>query len=136
MLKSLNSIEKYKDQVLLFARCTLGLFFIFVHGLPKIMGGPERWEGVGGALSSIGITFWPEGFGLIAALSEFIGGILLILGLWFRPATLFIMLTLTVASISTYASAGISRAAHPIEVLLFLLVLFAIGPGKYSLDKR
>jgi len=136
MVKSFKSIEKYKDHVLLFARTILGLFFIFVHGLPKIMGGPDRWEGVGGALSNLGITFWPEGFGLIAALSEFIGGILLILGLWFRPATLFIMLTLKVASISKIASGGISSAAHPVEVLLFLMVLFAIGPGKYSIDKR
>lgn len=136
MRSPFSSAEKYKDHAILLARIGLGLFFVFVHGMPKVMGGSERWAAVGGAMSSLGIGIWPEFFGLLAGLSELVGGFLLILGLWFRPATLFIGATLFVASMSSIAGRGLAGSAHPVEVFLFLFVLFFVGPGKFSLDKR
>lgn len=131
----LASISKYKDIALLLTRLVVGSFFIFVHGLPKLMGGPERWERVGGALSNLGIDLWPQFFGLAAGLTEFIGGILIILGLWFRPATLMIAVVLLVATIQNVAGNGWSSSAHPTEVMMLMVVFAFVGAGKYSLDK-
>ena len=73
---------------------------IFLHGLPKIMGGAETWTMVGSTMSNFGIysghTFW----GLLAAFAETVGGILFALGLIFRPAALMLTGTMGVALIT------------------------------------
>lgn len=50
----LTALNKYKDYGLLILRIGIGGMFIF-HGAPKMFGGPERWEGIGGAMASVGI---------------------------------------------------------------------------------
>lgn len=136
MRGSFNALDRYKDHFLLLSRIVIGMMFIFVHGMPKLMGGSERLSAVGSALSVFGIQFWPEGFGLIAALSEFVGGILLLIGFWFRPAAFFIFLTLFVASASHFANGGLFSAAHPIEVAILMLVYMVVGPGRFSIDRK
>jgi putative oxidoreductase len=131
----LSSLSKHKDTALLLTRLVVGSFFIFVHGLPKLMGGPERWERVGGALSSLGIDLWPQFFGLAAGLTEFVGGILIVLGLWFRPATLMIAVVLLVATIQKIAGDGWFASAHPAEVMMLMIVFAFVGAGKYSVDR-
>jgi len=128
-------MPKYKDIALLVARLVVGSFFIFVHGLPKLMGGPQRWERVGGALSNLGIDVWPQFFGFAAGLTEFIGGILIVIGFWFRPATLMISVVLLVAVIQKVTGEGWFAAAHPAEVMMLMLVFAFVGAGKYSMDR-
>lgn len=125
----------YKDVALLLTRVVVGLYFIFVHGLPKLQGGPERWERVGGALSSLGIDLWPQFFGFMAGLTEFVGGVLILLGLWFRPATLMIAIVLLVATIQKITGEGWFSSAHPAEVMMLMIVFAFVGAGKYSIDK-
>jgi len=128
-------MPKYKDIALLVARLVVGSFFIFVHGLPKLMGGPQRWERVGGALSNLGIDVWPQFFGFAAGLTEFIGGILIVIGFWFRPATLMISVVLLVAVIQKVTGEGWFAAAHPAEVMMLMLVFAFVGAGKFSMDR-
>ena len=63
---------------------------IFLHGLPKIMGGADTWTMVGSTMSNFGIdtghTFW----GFIGAFSEMVGGLLFALGFIFRPAAILL----------------------------------------------
>jgi len=47
---------KLRDVGILILRVGLGVMFIF-HGWPKISGGPQVWEAVGGAVSAMGIKF-------------------------------------------------------------------------------
>lgn len=133
----LTSLGKYKDSGLLILRIGLGLSFMFLHGYPKLAGGPEMWKMVGGAMANIGIDFFPAFWGFMAGLAEALGGLLLLLGMLFRPAVLFMAITMLIAGINHLAAGdGLAGASHPLELMLVFIALFLIGPGKYSVDKR
>lgn len=131
-----SSLNKYRDVGLLILRIGVGFTFIFLHGYSKITAGVEGWRNYGGAMKIVGITFAPEFWGFMSAFSEFFGGILLFIGLLFRPAMLLLVINMAVAFASTYARTGtISQSAWPLEILTLMVALFIIGPGKYSLDQ-
>jgi len=123
------------DFGLLFLRLGIGLSYFAVHGLPKISGGPERWERIGNAVSYFGIEFVPGLWGLLAAIAETGGGILIILGFVFRPALLMVIITMIVAATQHLAKGDpFSKAAYPMEMAVVLIALFIFGPGRYSLQ--
>lgn len=129
-------LEKHKDIGLLCLRIGLGTMFI-LHGAPKMFGGPEAWESVGMAMATFGIKFAPVFWGFCAAFAEFIGGILIILGLFFRVACLLIAITMSVAtSMLISKNSGFIGSAQPIEDGIVFLCLILIGPGKFSLDEK
>jgi putative oxidoreductase len=131
----INLPNKYRDTGLLLLRIGIGGAFVLIHGLPKITGGPELWKGLGGAMSNLGITFMPEFWGLLSALAEFGGGILLLLGLFTRPAAFFMLFNMCVALTMHFSKLDPwSRIAHPLELAAILLAVLFIGAGKYSLD--
>lgn len=123
------------DIGLLIIRIGLGVMFI-MHGLPKITGGPERWEKLGGAMSNLGIDFLPVVWGFLAAFAEFFGGIFLIFGLMWAPATLMLFFTMFVAALVHINNGdGFKGYAHAVEVGIVFLGLFFTGPGKYIIRK-
>ena len=125
--------ENWRDIGLLILRLGVGAMFM-VHGVPKIIAGPELWGKVGGAIGNFGIHFWPTLWGFLAALSESGGGLLMILGLFFRPAMAFMFITMMVAMTHHLASGdGVQIASHAIEAGTLFLGLIFIGPGKYTL---
>jgi putative oxidoreductase len=128
-----TALEKHRDVGLLILRLGLGLGFLFYHGWDKLMGGPERWAQVGGAVTYLGIGFWHPFFGFVAALSESVGGLLIALGLFFRPACALLSGTMLVAVVMHY-STGQGTPAHAFKNAFVLLGLIFVGPGKYSLD--
>ena len=131
-----GSLGKYRNTGLLIIRLGLGVMFI-LHGYPKLFGGPAHWESIGGAMKTIGINFFPVGWGLMAALTETFGGFLLIIGLAFRPACLLLFFTMVIATLMHFSkSQGIDEAAHAIELGIVFFGLAFIGPGKYSVDKK
>ena len=101
----------------------------------KIKAGPEMWTMIGGAMGKFGITFAPTFWGFMATMSEFGGGILLILGLFVRPAAFFMAFTMIVAT-STHLSMHDQwyNVIQPVEMLAVFICLIFIGAGKYSLD--
>ena len=132
----LDNLGNYKNFGLLIIRLGLGIMFIY-HGAPKLAGGPETWEKIGGAMQNVGIGFAPAFWGFMAAITEAIGGLLLIIGFAFRPVCLLLVINLIVAAIMHLAKGdGMQGAAHPIEVAITFLGLFFIGPGNYSIDKK
>ncbi len=131
----LTALNKYKDFGLLILRIGMGGMFIF-HGAPKMFGGPEIWERIGASMASVGIEFVPVFWGFMASFSEFIGGICIILGLFFRPACILLTITMTIAASGHLSRGdGLRGAAHAIEDGIVFLSLIFIGPGKYSLDE-
>ena len=131
----LTALNKYKDFGLLILRIGMGGMFIF-HGAPKMFGGPERWERIGASMASVGIEFVPVFWGFMASFSEFIGGICIILGLFFRPACILLTITMTIAASGHLSRGdGLRGAAHAIEDGIVFLSLIFVGPGKYSLDE-
>lgn len=132
----LSSLSKYSDVGLLIIRVGLGVMFL-MHGYPKVMGGPEKWEKLGGAMGNVGITFLPVFWGFMAAIAEAGGGILLALGLFFRPACILLAFTMLIAATVHIKDEGtIMSASHSIEVGIVFLGLIFTGPGKYSVDKK
>ena len=115
---------------LLWLRVLMGAGIAY-HGYGKVFGGriAEFAQGV----AQMGFPF-PEVFAWAAALSEFLGGILIAVGLFTRPAALFVFLTMGVA-------AFIHHRADPFKVKELALLYWTIagtllftGAGKISLD--
>jgi putative oxidoreductase len=101
------------------------------HGYAKIFGG-----GIAGFTEGVAAMGFPapEVFAWAAALSEFLGGTLLALGLLTRPAAFFIFFTMSVA-------AFIKHAPDPFQVKELALAYWSIsgayiflGAGAFSFD--
>lgn len=135
MLRSQRQ-KQLRNIGLLILRIGLGIMFI-LHGYPKVFGGPEKWAEVGTAMQHIGISFAPMFFGFIAGVTEFFGGLFLLLGLFFTPSTILLIMVMIVAT-TKHISSGDPFAfySHSIEMGIVLLSLALIGPGKYNLDKK
>lgn len=126
-------LNTFPDFGLLVIRFVLGLSYVIVHGGQKLVAGPVLWTKIGSSVSYLGINFAFTVWGFLAMCAEFFGGLLILFGLFFRPAAFLIIITMFVAA---YSSIGkpIGTFAHPIELGITLLGLFFTGPGKYSLD--
>jgi putative oxidoreductase len=126
------------DLGLLILRIGIGAMFL-LHGLPKIMGGPAGWEGLG----QNGLPFLPVGivsivFGLTAAIAEFGGGLLLIVGRYYRTACAALAATMAVALSTKLGDiTGIMdfayKAGWPLEMLIVFVALFFTGPGRHRI---
>jgi putative oxidoreductase len=132
-----ESLGKYRNTGLLFLRIGLGVMMM-VHGLPKIMGGPDGWTQLGGSMKVIHIDFLPTFWGFMAAATETFGGFLLILGLFFRPVNILLVFNMLIASLVHLSDPkqGINEASHAIELAVVFFGLIFIGAGKYSIDKK
>ena len=87
-------------------------------------------------MANFGVTFAPAFWGFMAAATEFVGGVCLILGFAMRPACLMLLTTMIVAMMHHLAQGdGLFGAAHAIEDGIVFLALVIIGPGRYSIDK-
>ncbi|MCX7014364.1 MAG: DoxX family protein [Candidatus Sumerlaeota bacterium] len=130
----LTYLDRHRDMGLLLLRVGLGFMFM-CHGLPKLMGGPNQWYEIGLAMGNLGIAAWPTFWGLMAALAEFGGGFLLMVGFFFRGALFLIIIDMIVA-LTFHLRHGDSFGtySHPIEDGIVMISLFLIGPGKYALD--
>ncbi|MCW9707622.1 DoxX family protein [Fodinibius salsisoli] len=128
--------KKLRNIGILILRVGLGIMFM-LHGYPKVFGGPEMWTQVGSTLQVIGIDFAPMFFGFMAGITEFFGGLFLMLGLFFTPSLILLIIVMIVAAITHIASGDPFTAySHSIELAIVFLSLLFIRPGPYSLDKK
>jgi len=132
----LGKLGNYKNTGLLFMRVGLGVMMM-IHGYPKIMGGPDLWTKIGGAIGNVGIHFAPMFWGFMATITEAVGGLLIVLGFFTRPVCIFLLINLTVAALQHFSKGdGINGASHAIELCFAFLGLLFLGAGKYSIDKK
>lgn len=123
--------SRWTDVGLLILRLGFGLSLAFAHGLGKL---PPS-EGFVGVTGELGFPA-PLLFAWAAGLSEFVGGLFLAVGLFTRPAGLFVAITLGVA-------AFLQHAGDPFPDRELALAYFAVGlafaftgAGRYALDAR
>ena len=113
---------------LLLLRLVAGLAFIF-HGWGKIQA-PFSWMGPEGP---------PGILQFLAAISEFGGGILWILGLLTPLASLGILFTMLGALFIAHLPNGdpfIGGYELPLVYLVVAVLFLLAGPGRFSLDER
>jgi len=126
-------LSKYREAGLLLLRASLGVLFVYLGGT-VLAGGAAKWTHYAVAIRAIGIHSHLQWWGLVGALAQFIGGVLLIFGLFFRLGILLVLATVVVHAISLWKPGSLAAFA-PIEFGVILFCLLFIGPGKLSVDK-
>lgn len=127
-------LDRHRDVFLLVGRVGLGLMMM-AHGWPKVIH-PEKWEGLGGAMANLGITFMPSVWGGAAAITELVGGLLVVLGLATRPAALLVAFTLFVAFFMHFSAGdGFRGWSHAAETGIGFLMIAGLGGGRYAVDR-
>lgn len=120
---------------LLVIRIFLGASMI-AHGYPKLAN-PAKWEWLGSQMMHIGVNFGYEFFGFLAGSSELLGGVLILSGLFFRPANIVLAFTMFIAFMFHLNQGdGYSATSHSLELFGVFVGLSLIGPGKYSFKKK
>ncbi len=137
MKSPLAGLSKFDFFGVLLLRIGVGALLAF-HGYPILTGGGTVWAdvGEGAAIASLPPAFF-EYAGLASGIVQFIGGILLIIGLFTRGTALLLTVIVGFALANHIAASSfqLSFLAH-LEMTLALLGLVFIGPGRLSLDRK
>jgi putative oxidoreductase len=102
---------------------------MLTHGYPKLANFSERMDkfadpfGLGSSISLALVVF-----------AEFLCSILLILGLKLRLAVIPLIITMLVVIFHAHWDDPFGRKELPLMFLGIYVVLFLLGPGKYSLE--
>ncbi|MCB9026848.1 MAG: DoxX family protein [Bdellovibrionaceae bacterium] len=116
---------------LLFLRLFAGLTLAFAHGVDKV---PPNEQFVG-FLDVMGFPM-AIAFAWLAGLAEFLGGLLVAMGLLSRPASLSVMVTMLVAAFMAHANDPFQKKEMALLYFFVFLLIFLMGPGKFSLDNK
>ncbi|MBY0553311.1 DoxX family protein [bacterium] len=114
----------------LILRLFVGLSMAFAHGLGKLPPSEQLVSGV----ESMGFPM-PLVFAWAAALSEFLGGLLIVVGLYTRPAALFLGITMAVAALKVHGADPYQVKELAFFYLFACLTLLFQGAGHFSLDR-
>lgn len=133
MKKLLSTKAIAADLGLLLLRLLPFAFLAFNHGIGKFnkltAGGEIKFYDFDGAV--------PAGLALaLAVVGELIAPLFIMLGLYTRFATIPVFITMVVAAFGAHADSPLKEGEHALLFGIFALILFFIGPGKYSLDKK
>ena len=135
VLSYLTTNSNYHSLGLLLLRIIGGSMMVYNHGWGKITAGPEKWDRLGNALTDfIGIEFLSTFFGFMAAFSESVCALLIVIGLFTRPASILLLFTMFVASMNHIIDGEMPELAIMYFTVTFVIIL--IGPGKFSLDHK
>lgn len=126
----MKKIMNQPDLGLLIFRLFLGGAMAWAHGLGKLPPPDKMIEGV----TALGFPL-PIVFAWAAALSEFLGGILIALGLFTRYSALFLGITMAVAGFIIHGQDPFSSKELAFFYLSGTVLLIFTGAGSYSLDK-
>jgi putative oxidoreductase len=115
-------------------RIVAGLMMAFGHGLAKVPPAAGFVEAVG----SLGFPS-PAVFAWAAGLSELLGGLLIAAGLFTRPASLFLAVTMGVAAFLKHGADPLFSREGPSKELALLYFAAAVafllaGSGRLGLD--
>jgi putative oxidoreductase len=123
-------LENMQPFALLVLRATLGLVMA-AHGWLKVNGGMAAFQGF---VITIGFPGW---MGYLAAYGEFLGGILLLVGLLtrFSGFTILIIMTVAVAKVTwKNGLTGPQGFGFPLALAAMAFLLIFFGGGPISLD--
>lgn len=120
-------LSKWSPQILSVLRFIAG-FLMFWHGSQKLLGFPASSGGGGGSALMT-----------VAGVIELVGGALLILGLFTRPAAFLLSGLMAVAYFMAHAPQGflplVNKGELAVIYCFIYLYLFFAGGGAWSLDR-
>lgn len=118
------------ELAMLMLRVSSGLLLAVAYGINKI-------PPTDGFVAFVGRLGFPQPlvFGWAAGIAEFVGGFLLALGLFTRPAAFFIALTMAVAAFIAESGNALNERAPALILLVVALTFLLAGPGRFSIDR-
>ncbi len=126
----MNFLRSLQPLGLLLLRAALGVIF-FSHGYPKL----AHWgNGMQGFFIQHGL---PGYFVYLSGILEVFGGILLVLGLFTRPAALLLAIEMGIAIWKVHSGGGylaVHEYEFPLSLATGCLALATVGAGVLSLD--
>ncbi|TRA97212.1 DoxX family protein [Agrobacterium salinitolerans] len=127
-MATFDSLSRYRPQALGALRIMTALLFIS-HGTQKLFGFPaSQMEG------SLPTML------LVAALLEFVGGVLVLIGLFTRPVAFILSGQMAVAYFIAHGPKSFFPALNggdaAVLFCFIFLYLFVAGPGAFSVDER
>lgn len=121
--------SRTSDAGLLVLRVFAGLALALAHGMGKLPPS-ERFVGT---VAGMGFPA-PLVFAWAAGASEFLGGLLVALGLLTRPAAAFALATMLVAAVLRHAGDPFLEREKALLFAAAMLLFVLAGAGRYSLD--
>jgi putative oxidoreductase len=105
---------------------------MLTHGWPKLFGG--GLQGFTAYVGSLGVPL-PTVMAFLAAFSESVGAILLMVGLLTRPAATMLAATMAVAAFGAHGADPFAKQELAL-LYLFIMLLFVLkGAGTWSIDR-
>ena len=126
-------LDRLQPVALLVIRLTLGTIMT-VHGYHKVFGGLQHFAHIVGGM---GLPVW---LGYISAFTELLGGLLLIVGFFTRPAAAAVCINLCVAIWKVHLHNGLMGSPDrpgfefPLAAATLAFVLIFFGAGPISID--
>jgi putative oxidoreductase len=125
----LRYLDRLQPIALLMMRLALGAIMV-AHGYHKVFGGLHHHAQM---VASLGLPAW---LGYISAFTEFFGGLLILIGLFTRPAAFLIFIDLFVAIWKVHLRNGLIGTpdrpgyefALAVAALAFAIIFFGGGP--------
>ena len=118
---------------LLVLRVTAGIIFAMHGGQKLFQAGLPRFATL---LTNLGVPA-PSVAAVLVALVEFVGGVLLVLGLFVRPAAALVAIDMVVALLGVHLRRGFFNPGgieFPLILLAANLALVCLGAGAWSMD--
>ena len=126
-------LDRLQPLALLVMRLTLGTIMT-VHGYQKVFGGLQHFAHMVGGM---GLPSW---LGYVSAFTELLGGLLLIVGLFTRPAAFAVCIDLCVAISKVHLHNGLLGSPDrpgfefPLAAATLAFALIFFGAGAISID--
>ncbi|KAB7725606.1 DoxX family membrane protein [Rudanella paleaurantiibacter] len=135
MLSSLYSLSRFREFGVLLLRLAFGLQLV-LSSWPYVSDSAKLTEFTN-YLTTLGFPF-PVPGAYVSAYSEFVGGLLLMLGLWTRPVALVLAFNFLVALLLAHVfTADTYQNSYPSANLLVVNLFLAFnGAGSYAIDAR
>ena len=128
MTKSLNNLQPFGALIM---RLALGVS-VAVHGYQKVVphGALNHYVHY---ITSLGLPHW---LGYVSAYTEFVGGLLLILGLFTRLASALVAINMLVAFFYVGMHQGFGIYNYILALVALVIMLTFYGAGALALDRK
>jgi len=109
---------------------------LFIHSLPKLIGGSHAWQGLGTMLGFINVGVSASILGFTILLIEVLGAVSLLFGYFFRIACIVLFILFGLYSFNYFSIGYQTLMLWSIGIAAVFFGLFFVGPGRYAFAFR